>query len=287
MVRYAKPRTVDEALGLLADGDWWILAGGTDFYPALGALPLKRDVLDINGLDELDHITVTADGVTFGARASWTRVVRAELPPAFDALKAAAREVGSVQIQNRATVAGNLCNASPAADGVPPLLALDAQVELRSIEATRRLPLADFVLGNRETARQPNELVTAIHVPGSATSGRSAFVKLGARRYLVISIAMAAANVKIGDDGAIASARMAIGACSPVARRLTALEAALVGRHADAGLLDMFDDAHFAGLTPIDDVRGTAQYRHTAAREIVGRALLAAIGANDERARAA
>ncbi|WP_127520417.1 xanthine dehydrogenase family protein subunit M [Mesorhizobium sp. Z1-4] len=287
MVRYAKPRTVDEALGLLADGDWWILAGGTDFYPALGALPLKRDVLDINGLDELDRISATGDGVTFGARASWTRVVRASLPPAFNALKAAAREVGSVQIQNRATVAGNLCNASPAADGVPPLLALDAEVELRSAKTTRRLPLADFVLGNRETARRPDELVTAIHVPRHAVSGRSAFVKLGARRYLVISIAMAAANVEIGADGMIASARIAVGACSPVARRMPALEAALVGRPADASLLDLFDDAHFAGLTPIDDVRGTSGYRHAAAREIVGRALLAAIGANDEGEQAA
>lgn len=282
MVRYAKPRTVDEALGLLADGDWWILAGGTDFYPALGALPLKRDVLDINGLDELDRISATGDGVTFGARASWTRVVRASLPPAFNALKAAAREVGSVQIQNRATVAGNLCNASPAADGVPPLLALDAEVELRSAKTTRRLPLADFVLGNRETVRRPDELVTAIHVPKGATSGRSAFVKLGARRYLVISIAMAAANVEIDADGAISAARIAVGSCSPVARRLTALEAAIAGGRADASLLDMFDDAQFAGLTPIDDVRGTSQYRHAAAREIVGRVLLAAIGANGE-----
>ena len=287
MVRYAKPRTVDEALGLLADGEWWILAGGTDFYPALGALPLKRDVLDINGLDELDHITVTDEGVTFGARASWTRVLRAELPPAFDGLKAAAREVGSVQIQNRATVAGNICNASPAADGVPPLLALDAEVELRSAKATRRMPLGEFVLGNRKTARRPDELVTAIHVPRHAVSGRSAFVKLGARRYLVISIAMAAANVAIGDDGKIASARIAVGACSPVARRLTALEAALVGRPADASLLDLFDEAHFADLSPIDDVRGTSQYRHAAAREIVGRALLQAVGASGEGAQAA
>ena len=287
MVRYAKPRTVDEALGLLADGDWWILAGGTDFYPALGALPLKRDVLDINGLDELDHITASDEGVTFGARASWTGVARADLPPAFDALKAAAREVGSVQIQNRATIAGNLCNASPAADGVPPLLALDAEVELRSAKTTRRLPLADFVLGNRETARRSNELVTAIHIPKRTASGRSAFVKLGARRYLVISIAMAAANVEIGTDGAVSAARIAVGACSPVARRMPALEAALVGRHADASLLDLFDDTHFAGLTPIDDVRGTSGYRHAAAREIVGRALLQAIGASGEGAQAA
>ncbi|MBO6540743.1 MAG: xanthine dehydrogenase family protein subunit M [Rhizobiaceae bacterium] len=287
MVRYAKPRTVDEALGLLADGDWWILAGGTDFYPALGALPLKRDVLDINGLEELDHITATDQGVTFGARASWTRAVRADLPPAFDALKAAAREVGSIQIQNRATVAGNLCNASPAADGVPPLLALEAEVELRSAREARRLPLSEFVLGNRKTARRPDELVAAILVPRRAMDGRSAFVKLGARRYLVISIAMAAANVEISDDGAIAAARVAVGACTPVALRLSELEAALVGRRADTSLLEVLDDRHFAGLTPIDDVRGTSEYRHAAAREIVGRALLEAVGARGEGARAA
>ena len=98
-----------------------------------------------------------------GARTTWTDLVRHPLPPAFDALKQAAREVGSVQIQNVASVAGNLCNASPAADGVPPLLALDAEVELRSARRARAcLPLGDFILGNRRTALQAGELVTAI-----------------------------------------------------------------------------------------------------------------------------
>ncbi|TGT02573.1 xanthine dehydrogenase family protein subunit M, partial [Mesorhizobium sp. M2D.F.Ca.ET.171.01.1.1] len=97
-------------------------------------------------------------------------------------------EVGSVQIQNVASVAGNLCNASPAADGVPALLVLDAEVELRSTKATRQLPLGEFILGNRSTALQPGEMVTAIRVPKRSAVGASAFVKLGARRYLVISI---------------------------------------------------------------------------------------------------
>ena len=287
MVRYAKPRTVDEALGLLADGEWWILAGGTDFYPALGARPLMRDVLDLNGLGELDQITDTGDAVVIGARASWTSLIRRELPPAFDALKLAAREVGSVQIQNRATIAGNLCNASPAADGVPPLLALDASVELRSARGGRVLPLSEFILGNRKTALAPDELLTAIRIPKQAAGGRSGFVKLGARRYLVISIAMAAANVEIDGDGTIAAARIAIGSCSPVAMRLPELEAVLVGKPADGRLLQAFDDSHFAGLSPIDDVRGSAAYRVEAAREIVGRALLMAVGAGDAEAVAA
>jgi len=287
LVRYAKPRSVDEALGLLADGEWWILAGGTDFYPALGARPLMRDVLDINGLRDLDQITDTGEAFVIGARASWTSLIRRELPPAFDALKLAAREVGSVQIQNRATVAGNLCNASPAADGVPPLLALDASVELRSAKGSRVLPLSEFVLGNRMTALAPDELLTAIHIPKTAAAGRSGFVKLGARRYLVISIAMAAANVEIDGDGTIAAARVAVGSCSPVAIRLPELEAALAGRPADARLLEAVEDGHFAGLSPIDDVRGTSEYRIAAAREIVGRALLMAVGAGDAEAVAA
>lgn len=276
MVRYAKPRTVDEALSLLADGEWRILAGGTDFYPALGGRPPMRDVLDINGLEELDQITDNGDAFVIGARTSWTSLIRRELPPAFDALKLAAHEVGSVQIQNRATVAGNLCNASPAADGVPPLMALDASVELRSARGIRVLPLSGLILGNRETAMASDELLTAIHIPRKAASGRSGFVKLGARRYLVISIAMAAANVDIDGDGKIAAARVALGSCSPVAIRLPELEGALAGKPADARLLDAVEDSHFAGLSPIDDVRGTSDYRIAAAREIVGRALLMA-----------
>src|SRR5690606_32560411 len=142
--------------------------------------------------------------------------------------------------------AGNLCNASPAADGVPPLMALDASVELRSARGIRVLPLSGLILGNRETAMASDELLTAIHIPRKAASGRSGFVKLGARRYLVISIAMAAANVDIDGDGKIAAARVALGSCSPVAIRLPELEGALAGKPADARLLDAVEDSHFA-----------------------------------------
>ncbi|TIX56479.1 MAG: xanthine dehydrogenase family protein subunit M, partial [Mesorhizobium sp.] len=132
MIRYAKPTTVDEALALLGEASWRILAGGTDFYPAQGAKPFRENVLDINGLAALRGIAETEDHWVIGARTTWTDLVRHPLPAAFDALKQAAREVGSVQIQNVASIAGNLCNASPAADGVPALLILDAEVELRS-----------------------------------------------------------------------------------------------------------------------------------------------------------
>ncbi|WP_048645079.1 FAD binding domain-containing protein [Nitratireductor soli] len=268
---YARPTELEEALGLLWARRWTIIAGGTDFYPALGAGPLKDDVLDINGLSALQGIAETEEHFVIGARTSWSALLRAPLPPAFDMLKQAAREVGSVQIQNTGTVAGNLCNASPAADGVPPLLALDAEVALSSAEGTRHLPLSAFILGNREIARAPHELVTAIRVPKASAAGRSSFVKLGARRYLVISIAMAAARLVL-DGRQVAEVAIAVGSCSAVAQRLSALEARLKG--ADAAALPPLIDAYdFPELTPIDDVRGTAAYRRQAAREIVMRAV--------------
>jgi CO/xanthine dehydrogenase FAD-binding subunit len=276
MVRYAKPHSLEEALALLAEGPWRILAGGTDFYPALGAKPLREGVLDINALSELRGISEDEEDIIIGARTTWTAIARAGLPAAFDALKAAAREVGSVQIQNVGTVAGNLCNASPAADGVPALMVLDAEVELRSAGAMRRLPLDKFVLGNRRTALLPGEMAAAIRIPKISAKGSSSFVKLGARRYLVISIAMAAARLVIGTDGRVERAAVAVGSCSAVAERLPELEAALVGRPADASLGDAVEADHLASLAPIDDVRGSREYRAEAAREIVARALLGA-----------
>jgi CO/xanthine dehydrogenase FAD-binding subunit len=124
-----------------------------------------------------------------------------------------------VQIQNSGTVAGNLCNASPAADGVPPLLALDASVELASVAGTRRLKLDDFILGPRRTARRADELLAAILIPKPRAAAHSHFLKLGARRYLVISIAMVAAAIE-SERGKITTARVAVGACGPVAQRL-------------------------------------------------------------------
>jgi CO/xanthine dehydrogenase FAD-binding subunit len=280
LVRYAKPRSLEEALSLLGEGEWRVLAGGTDFYPALGAKPLRENVLDINALTELKGITETPDAIVIGARTSWSDVVRAPLPPAFNALRQAAREVGSVQIQNAGTVAGNICNASPAADGVPALLILDVEVEIASAGGRRVEPLATFIRGNRKTALAGNELVTAIRLPKTSLAGKSSFFKLGARRYLVISFAMAAARLSVSDGGLIEDAAVAVGACSAVAQRLRSLEQTIVGRDLRSVIAAVPDERHFADLSPIDDVRGSAEYRRAAAREIVWRALRAAAGAD-------
>lgn len=269
---FLRPRTLTEAVAALDAPGIQILAGGTDFFPALGERPVSAPVLDITAIPELSGIAIDDREIRIAGRTTWTDVIAAPLPACCDALKEAAREVGSVQIQNRGTVAGNLCNASPAADGVPPLLALDAEVELLSRTGTRRLKLADFITGNRRTERRPDEILTAVILPRSI-DGPSAFLKLGARRYLVISIAMVAAILEDDGDGRIGQARVAVGSCSAVARRLPGLERALVGTAFAPGIGRQVVPAHLADLSPIDDLRGTAAFRRDAARTLVARAL--------------
>lgn len=270
MSAYLQPETLEDALAFLQDETAVIAAGCTDLFASTEARSLKGRVLDVTRIAELRGVTRTEAGWRIGAATTWSDVIKADLPPAFDMLKAAAREVGSVQIQNAGTLAGNLCNASPAADGVPPLLALDAQVELAQGTTTRRMALSDFITGVRQTALGPGELVSAIHVPCTAGAGESRFLKLGARKYLVISIAMVALRLVIKDN-AIESIALAVGACSPVATRLPELESRLQGQpvaEADA----ILDAANLSTLlSPIDDVRATSGYRETAARTLLKR----------------
>jgi CO/xanthine dehydrogenase FAD-binding subunit len=256
----------------LASSHAQILAGGTDFFPALGERVPQGDVVDITSLCELRGISWEREYVRIGGLTTWTEIIRNPLPRCFNALKAAAREIGSVQIQNRGTVAGNLCNASPAADGVPPLLALDAQVELVSYAGSRRVPLSQFITGNRKTQRRSNELLAAVLVPRNVENAASAFLKLGARKYLVISISMVAAVLAI-EAGRITEARIAVGSCSAVARRLFQLEAELAGQAADHNLGTLVRPDHLTTLSPIDDVRATAGYRRDASLTLVRRAI--------------
>lgn len=275
---YLKPKTLDEAVSLLASPGGQILAGGTDFYPALGdRLPQGR-VVDITALGEIRGISVESEQVRIGGLATWSDVLRAPLPRCFDALKAAAREVGSVQIQNRGTVAGNLCNASPAADGVPPFLALDAEVELASAAGRRRMPLARFIAGNRQTMRRPDEILAAVLTPRRIENAASAFLKLGSRRYLVISISMVAAVVQTDEAGRVAEVHVAVGSCSAKAQRLGELEKDLVGLPAKVGIGKTVRAEHLSALSPIYDVRATADYRRDASLTLVRRALEACVG---------
>ena len=277
---FLRPTRLDEALGVLAAGapggaPWVVVAGATDHYPSrVGRAPVE-DVLDVTAIPGLRGVSSIDGGWRIGALTTWTDLVEAGLPPLFDGLRAAALAIGGLQIQARATIVGNVCNASPAADGLPNLLAMDAAVELASGRGQRRVPIGAFVTGNRRTVRTADELVTGLFIPSAmpGTTVRSTFEKLGTRAYLVISIAMVAAVVEVAADGRIARVRVAVGACSEVAQRLPDLEAALAGRPAAPATAQLVRPDHVARLTPIDDVRGTGTYRRDAALALVRRTL--------------
>jgi CO/xanthine dehydrogenase FAD-binding subunit len=249
------------------------LAGGTDFYPALGDRPVTTSVIDISRVAELRGIRMGADAIVIGGGTTWSEIVRNPLPRCFDALKGAAGEIGGIQIQNRGTIAGNLCNASPAADSVPPLLALDAQVELVSSAGTRRLALDDFILGNRKTALRTDEILARVVIARRTENAHAAFLKLGARKYLVISISMVAVVVEIDASGCVAEARVAVGSCSAKAQRLRQLEQHLRGMRAEPGIAATIRSEHLYPLSPIDDLRATAEYRRDASLTLVQRAM--------------
>ena len=276
---FLRPTTLHEATQALAAGGQ-VLAGGTDFFPALGTRPASGTIIDLTRVRELRGIHFGQDHIRIGGATTWSEIAAAPLPPCLNALRAAAREVGAVQIQNRATVAGNLCNASPAADGVPPLLILDAEVELSSASQLRRLPLKDFLVGNRKTQRRPDEILSSVIVPLTVSKASSVFLKLGARRYLVISIAMVAAIISVDHSGRVDAARIAVGSCAATAKRLLELERVLVGQPFNGDLSAIANVLHLNELSPIDDVRATAAYRRDAVLTLVRRAIDACVEAS-------
>jgi CO/xanthine dehydrogenase FAD-binding subunit len=275
---YLQPTRLAAALEELARSPRTVVAGGTDIYPACVGVDPPSAVLDVSLIEEARGIAPDSatGGLRIGALTTWRDLVRQPLPHYARMLAQAGREVGGIQIQNRGTLGGNLCNASPAADGIPPLLALDATVELASRHERRVLPVERFVLGNRKTALASHELLTAVLIPPRSANAVSVFLKLGHRRYLVISIAMVAVLLDFDGAGRVTYCGIGVGACSAAARRLPALEHGLLGvarGDVPARAAALLDAGALAPLAPIDDVRATREYRLDAARCLVLRAL--------------
>ncbi len=276
MGKYHRPDKLKDALALLSHDGMQVVAGCTDVFASTSNVALCGPVLDVTAIDTLRGITCMEGGAGWriGATTTWRDVAQTPLPAGFDMLKLAARQIGAVQVQTAGTVAGNICNASPAADAIPPLLALDADVEISAQSGMRLVPLGEFVVGPRQTILKPDEMVSAILVPNAATRGISAFRKLGARKHLVISIAMVAVRLTFR-AGTIDDAAIAVGACGPVAVRLPGVEAALRGMDMGQAVGAVRDDDICADLAPISDMRSSDNYRSQSAcalvRECVGR----------------
>ena len=253
------PRTLEEALRLrAAHPGARPIAGGTDLMVALNADRERPDALiDLGRVAELRGWRYEGDELVLGAALTYTQAAEGEVASALPALAAAARTVGSPQIRNRGTLGGNLGTGSPAGDSLPPLLIEDARVELASARAARTLPLAEFMLGPKRTALQDDELVVAIRLRPSRSP--QTFMKIGPRNAMVISIC----SLALSADRERGELRAAFGSSSPVVR--------LVSAPLDEA--ESFAEQVVAAASPIDDVRGTADYRRHALGVLTRRAL--------------
>jgi carbon-monoxide dehydrogenase medium subunit len=257
--RYERPETVAQATKLLAGGKASILAGGTDLLVALHSGALQPEVLvDVKRIPELGRITWTPAGdLELGACVLVQDVADdARVRETFRALAEGAGAIGSLQIRWRATVAGNLSNASPCMDTAPPLLVLGGRLRIAGPKGTREAPLADFFLGVKKTALAPDEMVTAVVVPAPAPGLRSAFDKI--KRTWGHDLALV--NAAAAHDPAAGTVRVAIGSCAVRPALVPALTG--VGAQADPQAVgERLAALALEHIQPIDDVRASAEYR--------------------------
>jgi CO/xanthine dehydrogenase FAD-binding subunit len=253
------PRTLEEALGLrAAHPGARPIAGGTDLMVALNADRERPDALiDLGRVAELRGWHYEGDEIVLGAALTYTEASDGEVASALPALAAAARTVGSPQIRNRGTIGGNLGTASPAGDALPPLLVAEAELVLQSTRGERTVPMTDFLLGPKRNSLEPDELITAVHI--RPTGPRQTFMKVGPRNAMVIAVVSLALVV----DEEHGEVRASFGSAGPVPGLVTA---PLEER-------DELSERVAEAASPIDDVRGTAEYRRHALRVLTARAL--------------
>jgi xanthine dehydrogenase small subunit len=274
---FARPDTLGAALDLLGQSDrqWRAVAGGTDVFVQHEHRLDALNLLDMGGLNELQGIRETGEEIRIGALTPYSEVIGSPLAQEWAApLIMAAREVGGAQIQNMGTVAGNLANASPAADSLPPLFVLGANVTLQSSRGQRSIPVQDVVLGPGRTSIAPDELIVEISIPKRRHDGQEIafFEKVGPRKAMTIAKASVAFRGWL-DTGRLAHVEVALGAVAPTVVFAPETAAALMaGRFEEATLLRAADAAQHE-CRPIDDIRSTAAYRRRLVRGLLIRNL--------------
>lgn len=274
---FLRPRTLPEALALLAElaPDVTPLAGGTNLIVELrdGHSSPKR-LMDVSRLRELRGIRRDNGHMVIGGGTTISELlVHPLIAEHGRPLSQAAALLGNPLVRNRATVAGNLVNASPAADTAPPLIALGAEVELASKNGTRSVPLDGFMADVNKTLIRRDELLTSIRWPVPPARSAAGFYKIGLRKADACSVINAAAMIVWDEGGRCSQARIAIGAAAPRPVRAPKAESALLGRALDRGLIEEAARLVDAAVQPIDDIRGTVAYRRRMAAVMVRRLL--------------
>jgi carbon-monoxide dehydrogenase medium subunit len=280
MMRYEAPLTLDAAIGLLASnaGNARVLAGGTDLL-----VQIRTDVLDpavvvdIKKIAEVREITEAGGGFRIGAAVTAAELKEhPRLKAMWPGLVEAANLIGSTQIQGRCTLGGNLCNGSPAADSVPALIAAGAKALLAGPKGRRSIAVEDLVLGPRKLALQPGEMVAAFELPARAPRSGDAYLRFIPRTEMDIAVVGAGVAVTCDAAGVITAARVALGAVAAKALLVADASAAIIGSKLEPAAIARLEAAVRAACKPIDDKRGTIEFRTDVAGVMARRATIIA-----------
>lgn len=272
---FVSPTTLEEASYILAEKKGRIIAGGTDVIPQMLAGRLCPDwLIDLGRIENLSFIQNCNGWVEIGALTTYSQILESTIIKEHASLLAqAASLVGSIQIRNRGTIGGNIGNASPAGDTLPPLLTLNAEVVLFSRQGTRTVPLTEVLVGPGKTALLNDEIIQSIRFRPLAQGTQSIFLKLGSREGMAISIASVALVLHLNREGIIEDIRIALGAVAPTAIRCHEAEQMLLGKPLTRETIEMAGDSAGRTCSPITDIRGTAAYRRHAVKTMVKRGL--------------
>jgi carbon-monoxide dehydrogenase medium subunit len=275
-MRYERPETIQDAAALLAAANdpAYVLAGGTDLLVRMQSDEFHADlIVDIKSISGMSDITEAEGAFVIGAAVPCAALSEhAALAAAWPGVVEAANLIGSTQIQGRCTVSGNLCNASPAADSVPALVAADARVRIAGPNGTREAAVLDIPTGPGKTSLAKGEIIEAVVLPKPGLRSRDAYLRFIPRTEMDIAVVGVGVNLSLDDSGAVTSARVALGAVGPTVVLVEAAADALIGSNLDDAALNALAAACSAASNPIDDKRGTVAFRKQVAGVLARRA---------------
>ncbi|MBR9651390.1 FAD binding domain-containing protein [Thalassovita aquimarina] len=275
-MRYERPETLMDATALLAEAseNAFVLAGGTDLLVRMQSDDFKADlVVDIKSIAGMGEVTETEDAFVIGAAVPCAALGEHEaLTAAWPGVVEAANLIGSTQVQGRCTVSGNLCNASPAADSVPALVAANAKVRIAGPGGTREAAVLDIPTGPGKTSLAKGEIIESVILPKPTARSGDAYLRFTPRTEMDIAVVGAGVSLSLDDDGVVKSARVALGAVGPKVMLVEDGARALVGTRLEDAALNALAAACSAGSNPIDDKRGTVEFRKQVAGVLARRA---------------